>query len=214
MNQATIQTRISRGLAKAASILGQPFAQYRPLTSFDPLLTGSAIATLFCAFDYGPDLTLIKPTPADHPFAMLIADPGSVELGDYISGEDTYFVSRVEPLRPAWCVLCNMTMNVLDTAQTTTAGTNSYGGVTSATNTILASGWPMSVLSKTRGAQDITKLPSDTRSAFFEVLLPPIPGVVLGSGLCLQDVNSQTYDIMNVETTNYGTRLLVGLATT
>ena len=214
MDQAAIQAHISRGLAKAGLIVGAGLVQYRPTTSWDPLLEGSALQTLFCAVAYDQDLTLATAAPPDHPFGHLLADPGQVQTGDYLIGSDTYFVSRIEPLRPAWCVLCNMVLNVLDTAQPTVAGTNAYGGVTSATNTMLARGWPMSVLSKTRGGQDVTKLPSDTRSAFFEVLLPLIPGVTLQAGLSLQDNLAQTYSVMNVETTDYGCKLLVGLATT
>ena len=86
--------------------------------------------------------------------------------------------------------------------------------MTSASNTLLASAWPMSILAKTRSEQDVTKLPSDTRSAFFEVLMPSIPGLTLGLGLCLQDPNSQVYVIMSSETTVYGCKLLVGIATT
>ena len=214
MDQATVQSYVSRGLAKAGSIVGTSLVQYRPATAMDPLAAGTGIATLTCAFDYSPGLDLPVPTPPGHPFLHLIGDPGQVQAGDYLVGSDTYFVSRVEALQPAWCVLCNMVLNVLNTAQATSAGTNSYGGVTSASNTLLAKGWPMSMLAKTRGEQDVTKLPSDTRSAFYEVFMPAIPGLTLGLGLCLQDANAQVYEIMSSETTAYGCKLLAGVATT
>ena len=214
MEQASVQGHISKGLAKAAAVLGTNSTQYRPTKSMDPLLVGSAIGTLACAFDFSPGLDLTISTPPGHPFVRLIADPDQVQPGDYLVGSATYFVSRAEALQPAWCVLCNMVLNVLDTAQTTAAGTNSYGGVTSTGDTLLARGWPMSMLAKTRGEQDVTKLPSDTRSAFFEVLMPSIPGLTLGLGLCLQDANAQIYEIMSSETTLYGCKLLVGIATT
>ena len=214
MDQARVQGLIDRGLARAASILGVEFSQYRPSTAMDPLLAGSSMQMLHCVFDYSPGLDLKAPTPYGHPFTHLIGDPAQIQAGDYLVGDETFFVSRVERLHPAWCVLCNMTLNILDTAQTTSAGTNSYGGVTSASNTMVARGWPMSMLAKTRGEQDITKLPSDTRSAFYEVLMPVIPGLTLGSGLCLQDANAQLYEIMSSETTAYGCRLMVGVATT
>ena len=214
MDQPTIQSHIARGLAKAASIVGANFTQYRATSSMNPLSSSNVIATLPCAMGFDSGLTLTSATPPDHPFTHLIADPGQLQPGDYLVGSETYFVSRVEVLRPAWCVLCNMTFNILDTAQATAAGTNSYGGMTSASNTLLAQGWPMSILAKTRSEEDVTKLPSDTRSAFFEVLMPTIPGLTLGLGLCLQDPNSQIYVIMSSETTIYGCKLLVGVATT
>jgi hypothetical protein len=214
MDQAQIQLQISKGLAKAASIIGTGLTQYRPTTPLDPLLAGSAIGVVNCAIDTETGLTFQAPAPPGHPFALLLADPGLLQAGDYLVGIDTYFVSRIEPLQPAWCVLCNMTLDILDTSQSSSAGTNSYGGATSANDTLLARGWPMSMLAKTRGEQDVTKLPSDTRSAFFEVFMPSIPGFSLGLGLCLQDVNDQIYLIMSFETTAYGCKLIVGLATT
>lgn len=214
MDQTQIQTHISKGLAKAASIIGTSLTQYRPVTTMDPISAGSAIGTVMCAVDVNAGFTFAAPVPSAHPFAFLLADPGVLQAGDYLTGTDTYFVSRIEPLQPAWCVLCNMTLDILDTAQSSSAGANSYGGVTSANDTLLARGWPMSMLAKTRGEQDVTKLPSDTRSAFFEVFMPSIPGLTLGLGLCLRDLNAQIYVVMSFETTAYGCKLIVGLATT
>ena len=215
MEQANVQLRIARGLAKAASIVGTDFVHYRPATPMDPLLADNSLGTMRCAVDTNANLTLAAPVPPGHPFTLLLADPTPLRPGDYLVGQpDTYFVSRIQPLQPAWCVLCNRVFNILDTAQTTTAGTNSYGGVTSASNTLLARNWPMGMFAKARGEQDATKLPSDTRSAFFEIFMPAIPGLVLGLGLCLQDMNAQIYTIMSSETTAYGCKLLVGIATT
>ncbi len=214
MDQTDLQAHISKGLAKAASIIGTGLTHYRPLTAMDPLLPGSAIGTVACAFDVSASFKFASPTPVDHPFVLLLADPGLVQGGDYLTGTDTYFVSRIEPLQPAWCVLCNMTVDILDTAQSSAPGANSYGGVTSANNSLVARGWPVSMLAKTRGEQDVTKLPTDTRSAFFEVLMPSIPDVALGLGLCLRDLNMQIYIVMSSQTTAYGCRLIVGLATT
>ena len=214
MDQTHIQAHISKGLAKAASIIGTGLTQYRPVTTMDPILAGSAIGTVMCAVDVNATFTFASPVPPEHPFTFLLADPGLLQAGDYLVGTDTYFVSRIEPLQPAWCVLCNMTLDILDTAQSSSAGSNSYGGVTSANNTLLARGWPMSMLAKTRGEQDVTKLPSDTRSAFFELFMPSIPGLTLGLGLCLRDLNAQIYVVMSFETTAYGCKLIAGLATT
>jgi len=214
MNQANLQARVWSGLAKAASIIGVGYVHYRPANAMDPLLAGSAVGIVACAAGTAAGLTFATPSPPGQPFVLLLADPTVLLTGDYLVGPDIYFVSRIEPMQPAWCALCNMTFNILDTAQSTAAGTNSYGGVTSSTNILLARGWPMSMSAKTRGEQDVTKLPSDTRSAFFEILMPSIPGLTLGLGLCLQDVNAQIYMIMSAETTAYGCKLIVGIATT
>ena len=215
MDQTSLQRLIDRGLAKAATIVGTDFIQYRPTTAMDPLSSGSSIGILVCAVDTTASFALVSPVLPNHPFALLLADTARLRSGDYLVGSmDTYFVSRIQPLQPAWCVLCNMMFNILDTAQVTTAGTNSYGGITRANNVVLARNWPMGMFAKTKSEQDVTKLPSDTRSAFFDVSMPSIPGLKLGLGLCLQDTDGQIYIIMSSETTAYGCRLLVGLATT
>jgi len=214
MNQAIVQAHIDLGLAKAAAALGASLQHYRPASAMNPISPATSLSTLTAAFDAESRLAVRSATPPGHPFALLISDPSQVDEGDYLVGADTYFVSRIEPLRPAWVVLCNGIFDILDTAQTTSAGTNSYGGVTSSGDTLVASGWPMSMLSKTRGEPDVTKLPSDTHSAFYEVLMPSIPGFTLGLGLCLQDQNSQLYEVMSFETTAFGCKLMVGMATT
>nr|WP_321986656.1 hypothetical protein [uncultured Lichenicoccus sp.] len=214
MDQTRLQTLIARGLALCGSITGADYVQYRPTQALDPIEPSAALATLTCAFDFSRDLNLVTPTPPGRPFGLILVDPGLVVAGDLLVGADTYFVSRVQVLEPAWCVLCNATLSIFDTAAATTAGANAYGGQISATNTLLASGWPASLLAKSRGEQDVTRLPSDTRAAYFEVLLPPIPGITIGIGLALQDLNSQNYMIMSSELTDYGWKLLAGLATT
>ena len=123
-------------------------------------------------------------------------------------------MARVEPLRPALCVLCDQTVDFLNTDTTTVAGTNSYGGRTTDTDTVIAEGWPVSMSARTRGDVDVTKLPSDTRAAYYDVLAPPIPGVLLTFGMRIQDSNAQDYEVISAEISQFGWRLLVGLATT
>ena len=213
MLQATINTKVSLGLAKAASILGANQALYRPTSAFLPT-SGSPFGNVYCAFDINPDFKLISTAQPGHSYVALLADPSVVELGDYLVGEDTHFVARVEPLRPALCVLCNQIVDLLDTDVTTSAGTNAYGGRTDDTDTILAQGWPVSMSARTHSEQDVTKLPSDTRSAYYDVLAPPMPGVMLTFGMRLQDSSGQDYEIVSAELSLFGWRLLVGLTTT
>ena len=129
-------------------------------------------------------------------------------------GDDTHFVARIEPLRPALCVLCNQVVDFLDADVITTAGTNAYGGRTDDTDALIAQGWPVSMSARTHSEQDVTKLPSDTRSAYYDVLVPLIPGVSLSFGMRLQDSTGQDYEIVSTELSVFGWRLLVGLATT
>ncbi len=213
MLQATINTKISLGLAKAASILGASQALYRPLTAYLPI-SGTPFGSIFCAFDVNPDFKMISTAQPGHSYVTLLADPSIVQEGDYLVGNDIHFVARIEPLRPVLCVLCNQTLDFLDTDMTTIAGTNAYGGRTDDTDAIIAQGWPVSMSARTHSEQDVTKLPSDTRSAYYDVLAPPIPTVTLTFGMRLQDANGQDYEIVSAELSLFGWRLLVGLATT
>lgn len=213
MLQSTINARIGLGLSKAASILGTNQTLYRPTTAFLPI-SGSPQANIQCAFDINPDFRLIATAQPAHSYAVMLADPALVQEGDYLVGDDTHFVARVEPLRPALCVLCTQVVDFLSTDITTNAGTNAYGGRTDDTDALVAQGWAVSMSARTHSEQDVTKLPSDTRAAYYDVLAPPIPNVTLSFGMRLQDNTGQVYEIVSAELSPFGWRLLVGLATT
>lgn len=213
MLQCTINQKIAMGLARAASIVGASQALYRP-TSVSSPISGTPFRSIYCAFDVRPDFKLLSTAQPNHSYAALLADPTLVLQGDYIVGDDTYFVARVEPLRPALCVLCDQTIDFLNTDVSTSAGTNAYGGRTSATDDVVAQAWPVSMTARTRAEQDVTKLPSDTRSAYYDILAPPIPGLWLTFGMRIQDSNDQQYEIVSAELSPFGWRLLAGLSTT
>ena len=194
-------------------MLGSSFAVFRPAGPLDPLAS-PALASINAAFDPSAELSLRSPEFQRQNQALLIGDPSSVEAGDYLVGSQTWFVSHVEPLRPASCILCNRILSVSVPATAPSAGANAYGGNTAASQTLVASGWPASVLTKTHIEIDPTKLPSDTKTSFFEVLLPPIPGVTLAFGFLLQDDFGQTYIISAAELSLSGWRLLAGIETT
>jgi len=211
--QSTINTKIALGLARAASIVGSAQALYRPTSSNLPV-TGIPFSNIYCAFDVRPDFKLFSTAQPNHSYAALLADPTIVQRGDYLVGEDTHFVARIEPLRPALCVLCDQTLDFLSGDTSTSAGTNAYGGRTSDTDVVIAEGWPVSMSVRTRGETDVTKLPSDTRAAYYDVLAPPIPGISLTFGMRVRDIASQDYEIVSAEMSHFGWRLLIGLATT
>ena len=213
MLQATINDKVSLGLGKAASILGASQMLYRPMTAYQPV-SGAPVGSINCAFDVNPDFRLISTAQAGHSYAALLPDPSTLRPGDYLVGEDTHFIARVEPLRPALCVLCNQTIDISSTDLVTNAGTNAYGGRTDDTDTIVAQGWPVSMSVRTHSEQDVTKLPSDTRAAYYDVLMPPIPAVMLAFGMRVQDAAGQDYEIVSAELSSFGWRLLVGISTT
>lgn len=213
MLQTTINARVAYGLARAASIIGANHMLYRPTTADMPV-AGPPIGTMFCAFDVKSDFRFVSTAQPSHNYAALLADPSLVRHGDYLVGDEIHFIARIEPLRPALCVLCDQTLDILTTAVATSAGTNAYGGRTSDTDAVVARGWPVSMSVRSRGGQDVTKLPSDTRAAYYEVLAPPIPGVVLRFGMRVRDPTGQNYQIVSAELSPFGWKFVAGLATT
>lgn len=213
MLQSIINTKVALALARAASIAGASQALYRPTTANDPI-SGVPYGSIYCAFDVRPDFKLMSTAQPNHSYASLLADPSRLQQGDYLVGDDTHFVSRIEPLRPALCVLCDQVVDFLTTDVSTDAGTNAYGGRTSDTDQVIAQSWPVSMSARTRGETDVTKLPSDTRAAYYDILAPPIPGVTLTFGMRVRDSALQEYEIVSAELSPFGWRLLAGLATT
>ena len=204
---------IGRGLGIAATKLGAPFQIFRPTGAAQPL-AGAAIATVMAVLDSDPRLLLLDPTFRHGSGAFLIADTTQFLVGDYLVGGRTVFVAQIEALRPASCVVCNRTLSVYQPATASMSGENAYGGRTTDTDTLLASGWPASILPKTHIDVDPTRLPSDVKTSFFDVLLPVTMPVDLSFGLRLQDDYGQSYAVSTASLTTTGWQLLAAIQTT
>ncbi|MCQ8277785.1 hypothetical protein NFI95_04920 [Acetobacteraceae bacterium KSS8] len=213
MQQFSLNKYIASGLSKAAAIVGAEESLFRPSGPNDPV-GGTPLMTLFCAWDVKSSFRMTETAQPNHAYATLMADQTLVQPGDYLVGQDTHFVVRVEPLRPALCVLCNETIDFLNTEVATTAGTNAYGGHVAANDTPIGTAWPVSMSARTRGGTDVTKLPSDTRGVYYDVLAPVMPGITLSFGMRVQDSALQDYEIISAELSDFGWKLVVGLATT
>lgn len=204
---------INRGFAIAGDIAGAPFAQYRPSSVTGPT-TGSPLATLDGVLDPDTNLSL-RDTDYRHGWiAGWIGDASNLAEGDYLVGARTCFVSQIEPLRAPSCIVCNRTLSIYQPASATANGTNSYGGRTTGTDTLLASGWPAGVLPKTHIEIDPTRLPSDVKTSFFDVALPASLDLVLTYGLLLLDDYGQSYLVSTAALTVGGWRLIAGIKTT
>ena len=177
-------------------------------------ISGGPIGTVQAIVDADPALNLRRSDFRRDIEGTLIGDPSGLALGDYLVGDRTYFVSQLEPLRPATCILCNRTLSILQPATATTAGANPYGGATTSTNTLLASGWPASVLPRAHVEIDPTRLPSDVKTSFFDIALPVSLDLILSYGLLLQDDYGQTYAVSTAALTVSGWRLIAGIETT
>jgi hypothetical protein len=214
LQEGLVNARIDAALGKAARIVGRPQSLYRPTSSTNPT-DGTPFTTIYAAFDVHADFKLISTAQQNRSFVTLLADPSLVEKNDCLVGDDLYFVSRVEPLRPSLCVICNYVIDIFSASTaTTSAGSNSYGGLAPASSVTIATGWPASMTARTRGEVDVTRLPSDVRAAYYDVLLPEIPGVQLTFGMQIQDASGQLYEIISADLSLFGWKLFAGLVTT
>ena len=204
---------VSAGLRQAGTVLGGSYDVFRAVSSLSPL-DGVAVATVMGLFDPAFNLELVSPEYRRQSQASFIGDPSVLQTGDYLVGSDTWFVSHLEPLRPASCTLCNHSLTVSTPAAASQTGQNSYGGRTALSDAEIASGWPASILAKTHIEIDPTRLPSDTKTSYYEVLLPNIPTVELSFGMLLQDEVGQNYAVSSAEFSISGWRLLAGIQTT
>lgn len=218
MDQARIQAKVAFGLAKAAQFLGSPHAQIRPTTADDPLAQPS-LRILNAAFDQNAGFTFKGPGAWGKPTRFGMFDTTDVEPGDYLAAQPepgaVYFVAAFSALEPPLCIVCNRTVTISRPVMQTEAGLEpGYGGRTESTDTVLATGWPVSLLIKNKGDTDPTKLPSDVKAASFEIMMPHIPTISLLPNDRLTDETLQEYVVAAVEISPYGSRLLASASTT
>lgn len=217
MDQAGIQAKVARGFAIAARFLGSPYVQIRPTTATEPL-TQPSFSTLQANFDQAAAFPLTGPAPWGKPTRFGLFDTTDVQAGDYFVGQPEpgliLFVASFLPMEPPLCIVCNRTVDLYQPAAPSQSGLSPYAGRTDGTDTLLASKWPVSLLTKTRGDADPTRLPSDVRAAYYEVLMPAIPGTTILPTMRLMDEVGNDYVITTAELSPYGWRLLVGVATT
>ena len=213
MNQSELDALIAKGLARAAERVGSAYSIFRASTAFEPLAT-TPVGTVMAIFDPSTALTLTGVEDRNGSSGSLLGDFSNLLPGDYLVGVNTWFVSHIEPLRAASCVRCNRTLSIASPLAAFTTGASSYGGRVPATDTVIASAWPASILTKTHLDTTNARLPGDVRTVFVEVLLPVIPGVTISHGQMLLDECGQTYAVSASELSDRGWRLEAGLETT
>ena len=212
MDGATIQARIWRGNDKAAQYIGSSFEQYRPSTNSVSAPLSASLQTLMASFN-AEDMTYRRPAKYGKPLWYCMADGSQLAVGDYLVGDDTYFIAAMQDLLPILAVKCNRTVSVLR-AETAGVGDVGYSGDVTANETTLMSGWPASVLEGTKGEQNPADLPIDMRMPWWVVLLPAWSGLTLLTGDIITDDIGHRYVVSSPELTDLGWRLTAMMAQT
>ena len=211
---AEIQSAIDLGYASAADVLGAPHSIYRYQGTGAPLDPANLIGM-------APFVPFAKPNSAKtpnlygNPVWFPQVDPSLVQPFDYIVGPSgTFYMLPPQSLQPPACVSCNASVTLSRPRAHRTPsgfGPQTPGGDDRGSETVLATTWPCSLLEGTKGERPDSNLPGDTRSAWFRLLLPPIPGVrILGSDV-LTDGDSRRMMVSSAELTDLGWRLSVAL---
>ena len=196
------------------SVLGLPFAQYRPTSVTAPIGTPLS-TTLPCWITPDADGMAKKAADYKKPIWYLLADPTQTQVGDYLIGaivyggpSMTFFIASQDVPDPVQIVRCNRVLSFSRPGDPAT-GSGYYGGDAAGAETVLATGWPASVLNTGRRDPGELKLPGDTTLPQSEILIPGLLGTLLKTGDRIVDDLGTSYTITAREQTSLGWRLLV-----
>jgi hypothetical protein len=210
----------------SGQVLGLPFRQYRPLAAGALLPANLVNPALLCWIT--ADKTGMDASPAAYakPVMYSLHDPTLTLVGDYLVGSVTpggpemvFFIASQDVPAPMQVVRCNAVANLVRPKGNSAAGLNSYGGQTEATDVPVITGWPVSLLIKSKGSSGPANLPGDDKFALFEVLMPAVQGIELRSSDILTDdviVNGapRRFTLTATEQTNLGWRIQGQLSVT
>jgi hypothetical protein len=207
MDGAKAQAQAYKGYAQVAKRLGNAFTLYRPISP--DMTVAQIVATNFLASLNAEDMTYRRPNKYGKPTWFAVMDGSQTQVGDYLIGDTgEYFVAAQQPLLPILVVECNRTLIITrPQTQTQFGAVSDYEGTTAENETILMAGWPASVLQGTKGEKGGVALPGDVRDAWWAILLPLVPGVVLRSGDLIADELGRRYIISSAELSDLGWRL-------
>jgi hypothetical protein len=217
MDAATIQARLYAGYGQAAVRLGGSFDIYRPTGPLYPLSLANKVGETLAVFTVAESGYNFERGASykDVLFDGLL-DGSQTKVGDYLvsEGQGTYFVAAQQPLLPILCVLCNHTLAISAPGPAASFGAQSaYGGTDLADETLVAGGWPASVIFDARGRAAEVGLPTDLPSPYF-VILVPAAWQDIRSSQFVTDEHGRRYTIGASERTALGWRVFAQQAVT
>ena len=208
MDAATLQNRIYKGYAKAATRIGYNTDIHRPKSASNPMASVNKLRAIPVSFNV-EDMKYSKPNKYAHPTWYGVYDGTQTQVGDYLTNpqDGTFYVAAQQQALPILLVECNRTINILRPQQETGIGAQGYGGDTDANETALMTAWPASVLQGSKGDKIEMALPGDTRSPAWAILMPYYTGIILRSADIITDDLARRYVISSAELTDLGWRI-------
>lgn len=219
MNGAAVQQYVNAGYAKAASFIGNIYAQYRPSSATGAAITQANLIDSVLPAYFDPQVNFPADNPRQYGKAALkaVIDPTAVIPGDYLVGPNrTYFVASIQDLMPVLVVYANESVTIERTVSNQNVGILPYGGERPSLMTPVLGTWPASVLLKSKKEKNPTGLGSDVPQTEMEILLPYATGVspLIEPADLLTLSTGIRYAIDNVELTDLGYRLRASMVIT
>lgn len=206
-----INEKIRAGYAKAAQKLGQDFSLYRSATPINPIqsdyLVGIVKAVMTVSWNW------MKPNKYGNAVWNAVIDGQlssgnlSAQVGDYIVGDQTFFIASKQYQMPMQAVECNRTISIERPSQHTGAGYQGYTASTPASSEIVMTRMPVSCLKAGDNENAPTRLPTDTKQPMWIILMPNLGGVMIRSDDTIIDDKNQQYVVMTPELTDLGWRM-------
>lgn len=206
MDGTKLQAKVYAGYGKAAKRIGLPFNHYRPTTAANPLAV--PLSSILASFN-AQDMTYSKPNTYGKAVWWCLADGSQLAVGDYLVGTPgTFFIASMQPILPIQAVECNRTVTIYRPQQQVGVGALGYGGNTAQNQVAIVTGFPASVLINAKADKGPVNLPGDTRQAWWNLLLPPIPGpVIIQDADVVEDEIGNRYVVSAAELTDMGWRI-------
>jgi hypothetical protein len=206
MEAATLQARIYAGYSKAALRIGTTFSIYRSADGLTPIKNANLQGTVLASANINWEYTRFN--KYGNAVWQLIADGRVLQKGDYIVGNNTFFIAAMQPLLPIMAVECNQEITVMRPYEEDGIGAMpGYAGNTGAKETLLLQDCPCSILEGTKGDQSPAKLPGDTKMPWVRCLLPYLGDITIKTGDIVIDKFGVRYVVSGDELTDLGWRL-------
>lgn len=204
---AYIQDKIYFGYGKAAQKIGQEADIFRSSNGINPIASGNLIGQTFLSQNVV--WSYEKANKYGNAVWQLVVDGRDIQVFDYlITDSFTFFVIGMQPLLPILGVECNRTVSIVRPTKPRTPGANDYGGYEIADVLTIALNLPISALSGGRMENNQFKLPLDTRSPSFTLLIPNLPEIDLRIGDLVDDNRGVRLALTSVELTDFGYRCI------
>lgn len=200
MDGAKIQSLINKGLGKASKKLGSTFSVYRSASLLNPLDPANARPDIQASITTGYQYSRFNKPNA--PEWTLVADATDLLPGDWLVGDQTFYLATIQPLLPMPVIQCNRVVSI------TRPGYSSAGGNLEASEITVASSLPVFMFSKGAKAASAHAIafPTNTTAAMDEWVVYINARALNGIQKhdILVDENGDKYEFSVVNFTDWG----------